>query len=312
MYRIIPELKGKERESLFIIGNGFDLYHGLKTSYKDFHDWLLKYGYEDFVQSMEKAFPELYENAPLLWKDFEKALGLCDPKKIHKDFFQGVNDGWYDKGIQKRVAERIEPILNRISELLRSWIEHTTKNVLLDNCQPFELSDESLYLSFNYTMLLENVYGIHRILHIHNKIEDAEPLITGHNSGFCEDKCECDDINEEYSMKNIARVLNRLRKPVDTIIDNHQSFFNSLGNITQVVVFGSSLSEIDRPYFTEVLHHVHDDAKWHFICHDEQAQTHYKHIVESYNNSLKNRIDAFEYRKKMTLANCDYIDIKKS
>ena len=36
-----------QKRKLFIIGNGFDLAHGLKTKYKDFRDWLVEEYVED-------------------------------------------------------------------------------------------------------------------------------------------------------------------------------------------------------------------------------------------------------------------------
>lgn len=64
-------------------------------------------------------FPELKDGKPLLWQDFETALGKGDTLKIHESFFQGINDGLYDVEIQKRVAERIKPTLDKIPRLLR-------------------------------------------------------------------------------------------------------------------------------------------------------------------------------------------------
>lgn len=42
---------------LFIIGNGFDLSHGLKTSYKDFKDFLYQESFkmEDFYKFRKKS-----------------------------------------------------------------------------------------------------------------------------------------------------------------------------------------------------------------------------------------------------------------
>ena len=308
MFRFIPALNGNEKGTLFFIGNGFDLHHGLKTTYQDFHDWLLKYNYYDVVDSMEKMFPSLNEGKPLLWKDFEKALGVCNPMKIHEVFFQGYDDGGFDEEKQTRVARRIGQTLSRIPELLREWL---TKSIDLDKIdRVFEnLSNQSLYLTFNYTKLLEEVYNIskNKILHIHNKIDDREPLITGHNAGFNEDIFENDNINVEYSQKYIAKEINNLRKPVAKIIESHSSFFDSLANITHVVVFGQSLSQIDRSYFTEVFHHVQDNAKWFFVCYDEIAKAHYSYIVEGYNERLKKTYGARRYHKKMMVENCEYI-----
>lgn len=41
--------------TLFVIGNGFDRAHGLKTSYWDFRKYLEKYA-EDFLVQMEKMY----------------------------------------------------------------------------------------------------------------------------------------------------------------------------------------------------------------------------------------------------------------
>ena len=44
---------------LYIIGNGFDLHHGINSSYRNFRDWL-------------------YENEPTVIQDIEEAYGCCD------------------------------------------------------------------------------------------------------------------------------------------------------------------------------------------------------------------------------------------
>ncbi|MDR1821069.1 MAG: bacteriophage abortive infection AbiH family protein, partial [Oscillospiraceae bacterium] len=42
-----------ENNTLLIIGNGFDLYCGLKTSYRDFFEWLREHD-EDFRRAYEE------------------------------------------------------------------------------------------------------------------------------------------------------------------------------------------------------------------------------------------------------------------
>ena len=58
----------KEPTTLFIIGNGFDLYHGSKSSYFEFRDFLKKrnrYLSDDL---------ELYFDCENFWGDFENNL----------------------------------------------------------------------------------------------------------------------------------------------------------------------------------------------------------------------------------------------
>lgn len=306
----LPDFKGQENNTLYFIGNGFDLFHNLKTHYSDFHDWLIKYHYDDFVGAMEKLFPALQNGDYLLWKDFEEALACADLLNVHNDFFQGNDDGWFDVDVQNRVAERIKYHLYKIPSLMREWIKSIK---ICDAPQLLDLSTESLFLSFNYTLLLENKYFIpsDHILHIHNSIEVEEPLITGHKSGYDKDGVTTNNINIEKSTQNIAVELNRLRKPVDTIIKRNQSFFDSLSKISNIVVFGHSLSEIDRLYFTEVFHHVKDDAKWYFVVIDEEAKNNIEALIVGYNDLLKKRTDGSRYRNKMKIENCSYIFIRK-
>ena len=56
---MLSTLQGKEKETLYIIGNGFDLYHGVKSKYKHFYCWLNLNDHEEFVNEMEMFFPRL-------------------------------------------------------------------------------------------------------------------------------------------------------------------------------------------------------------------------------------------------------------
>lgn len=303
------DLKEQERNTLFFIGNGFDLFHELKTSYNDFHDWLMKYRYDDFVSVMEKLFPTLKNGKLLLWKDFEKALGLFNPFQIHANFFQGINDGMYNENVQKRVVKRIKPYLDSIPELLREWVS----SISLDNIeQKLSLSDKSLYMSFNYTPLLEKVYYIpqNHILHIHNSVTNNESLITGHLETYPPNSIDNVNVNIENSVLNIVKELNGLRKPVEDLIVKNQNFFNSLKDINQVVVFGHSLSEIDRLYFTEVVRQVHDDTTWIFAVKDDEAKKYYKHFVDQYIECLERTVGRCMYKNRIKVEFCKYISVK--
>ena len=217
---LLPDFKGQERNTLYFIGNGFDRFHNLKTRYSDFRDWLIKYRYDDFVDAMEKIFPELENGDYLLWKDFEQALTSANLLNVHNDFFQGEDDGQYDVDVQNRVVERIKRYLDQIPYLLRKWM----MSIKIYNVpQLLDLSTQSYYLSFNYTLLLEYNYCIptDHILHIHNSIQVEEPLITGHASGYDKNGVSTNNINIEKSTQYIAIELNKLRKPVDNIINRN-------------------------------------------------------------------------------------------
>lgn len=60
---------------LYIIGNGFDLAHGMPTKYDDFKRWLVENDRIDVIQELQHAFPSTKGGNYLLWSDFETALG---------------------------------------------------------------------------------------------------------------------------------------------------------------------------------------------------------------------------------------------
>ena len=55
---------------LFIIGNGFDIGHGMQTGYKHFYHFL-KTNHKDFFKSVASLFLADFETDPI-WCDFEE------------------------------------------------------------------------------------------------------------------------------------------------------------------------------------------------------------------------------------------------
>ena len=49
-------------KTLYIIGNGFDLAHGMPTRYGDFKRWLIENGRIDVIHELESAFPVQKDN----------------------------------------------------------------------------------------------------------------------------------------------------------------------------------------------------------------------------------------------------------
>lgn len=315
---MIPELKGQEKNALYIIGNGFDLYHGLRTSYNDFYEWLKSNHYDDFVLDMEQMFPRMSGDKPLLWKDFEEALGKFDLLDIHRKFFQGKDDRFYNEETSKQVIRRISPTLKEIPILIRRWLKDID---VFEVSNKLNLSKNSLFLSFNYTLLLEHFYYIpeKHVFHIHNQVKDSDTLITGHNTAVSTDEAErrCWGANEEESVQMIAQEMNKLRKPVHQQIENYQNFFKSLKDVSNVVVFGHSLSIIDRPYITEIQKNIQNFSNWYFISKDDDGVSKFQDYVRQYNDKKRyyfsNDVitESELYKWKMMTNNCKYIIIGK-
>ena len=66
---------------LYIIGNGFDIFTGLRTRYVDFRHWL-QYTYPFIYENMYSA----YEMEGEWWHNFEIQLGKLDVTRYVKKF----------------------------------------------------------------------------------------------------------------------------------------------------------------------------------------------------------------------------------
>jgi hypothetical protein len=260
------DLTNFDEDTLFIIGNGFDMAHGIKSSYWDFRNWLIAHRYWDDVMNLEKLFPITDGGINMLWKDFEEAIGKYDPQKIHNEFFQGVDNG-FSKDVQVRVAERIKPFIKKIPSYMKEWAENMEGMYSITKVYK-GLEPSFKYLTFNYTLVLENLYLIPRnnVLHIHGSIHD-DKIIVGHDNKKDPNEGYQYYSNVEISKRNIVELMNTNVKPIDDLISKNQDFFSSIYNVKKIVVVGHSLSRVDMPYFYKVADRVSPDCIWHFCWH---------------------------------------------
>ena len=82
---------------IFVIGNGFDLQHGLKTNYKDFLDYCkaIKSGGNANNRGANKLAKELKETNPEMYKDFVK-LSDCFWIRYIESVRSNIGDKWID------------------------------------------------------------------------------------------------------------------------------------------------------------------------------------------------------------------------
>lgn len=263
-----------KEECLYIIGNGFDLKHGMSTKYSDFKRWLFDNGRIDVIQELQKAFPAQNGDAYILWSDFEKALGLYDINVV-------LNWSWEDLylteiSIGGQVFGAPNFLLNTrlpdiLSEAFAEWacsipIPNSPKDYALDRC--------AYFLSFNYTDTLEVLYGIpeESITHIHGRASLKEKLVVGHNRETDPGDYWDNSLDMRENNERMQRLMdmNELRKPYWEILERNRFFFQKLGGIRDVFVLGHSCAEVDVPYFRKVKESVDSEAIWHFSPYGEE------------------------------------------
>ena len=236
---------------LYIIGNGFDLAHGMKTRYADFKKLLIENNRIDVVYELQSAYPSKMGKDFLLWSDFETALGQYDINKV-------INWSWEDLflttvsiGGQRFdspnffLETQLDDIIN---ETFSSW----AKQIRTADKTVYNLSEDALFLTFNYTDTLETLYGIpeKQVLHIHGRASTGDKLILGHNRMIDPGEYWDDHIGLRENNERMQRLwnMNDLCKPFNDIIERNEEFFKLCDSVQDIHIIGHSCGEIDYPY----------------------------------------------------------------
>lgn len=296
-------------DKFYIIGNGFDLHHKLKTSYYDFANYL-KTNNKDVYDTLEKyiSYPKSDKD---LWYKFEENLANLDAGEIiseNSGTLPNYADDDFRDGDRHVFPDIMDEYYQKLTESLVEEFLIFIQNVeypLISNELKIEIDINSLFLTFNYTNTLERLYKIDRknILYIHNSaFYGPEQIILGHGidpSNFQEKLPEPpDDIdpedyekwyqeNDDYDYsydtgkENLMKYFEATFKPTKKIINNNASFFSTLSKFKEIFIFGHSLSNIDLPYFEEIFKHSNADAEWKVSYYNgEEGKKHFETLIK--------------------------------
>lgn len=268
---LFPELKKVEKTTLIIIGNGFDISHAIKTRYSDFRNWLLSQKNNNLVALMDTFF----SNERDVWGNLEAALGEYDEGGV-LSYCRPDEEFDFDHSLSS--AARVEdspndiflPVLEDFKDRFKEWVDSID---LIGVQKEKSLPADALYLTFNYTDTLETIYGIppQNIAHIHGSRQLKDEYIIGHNNTRNpSDAWDDESLDFECQAKeNIISWMNELVKNYRDNIRKHQDFFNRLIDVKQIITYGHSMSEIDWPYFEEIINKTGRDIPWRISCFSE-------------------------------------------
>lgn len=299
-------------KNLFIIGNGFDLAHNLKTSYEDFHRYLKnKYpqaNEEKFVQPEVITMPDGGEECEDVdtvsflmriisitefsgdeWSDIETSLGRLD----YSEYFDWLDyefdedgdiDIWKQSHCNEDIASNLILPSLKISDYFSDWINTIEiNNKVLRKKDFINLMDKNnnLFLSFNYTKTLEALYQVKNVCHIHGK--QGEKLLFGHGN---DEDCYEDSMNKYIGSENaFQQIQNCLRKDTISAIKQHQSFFSSssLSSVKNIYSYGFSFSEVDKIYIKEICNKITNyNITWYLNQYDsDEKRECYKNMITS-------------------------------
>lgn len=236
-------------DTLYIIGNGFDLHHGLQTSYANFRD-----NYAQKNEWLWNAMSTIYGdklNDKLWWRDFERMLGEIDYEHLIRSY--------NGKALS---AVRVENLLkNMLPPLFGKWVSGLNTNIEKDNS--LRINPEAHFFTFNYTLLLEQTYHVkeYNIWHIHNSIKDNNNIIVGHDA-------DGGALLQQHLLYNESHLANHIRPDIQDLIDQgivkgakkvkdrielNKNKFNKYSRVKHFIMMGFSFNDIDEPYIKKII-----------------------------------------------------------
>lgn len=283
------------KETLYVLGNGFDLMHGVKSSYYSFRDSMGK-------NNAVRGILECYFTVEDIWAGFEENLAyfnldmMCGSRMLdeHLDIADAYDDDAGMAEFYMAVENAIEPLRVVVEELpkqFRGWVETL---VIGTDDRPLKSlfgNSQGKVLSFNYTEFAEELYGVSKsdVCYIHGcrRKEKGKPkdrLILGHLPGESDDaynirkkkvwkrnplRARLVEYAQEVAVDFASRYEEDLTKNSKDIIQRHNAFWDTITDVKSVVTIGHSLAPVDWDYFCKIKDSIQDidNVRWFIGCH---------------------------------------------
>ncbi len=272
---------------IFIIGNGFDKGHGLKTGYWDFRTYLENL-YPDFLYAFEEhyyIYPRMDEDVKKkqLWNELETNLANIDEDVIIEqavNIDMGLESG--DVGIEDTLYEYFTDEYKYI-QLLAKYLKQWARTIRIRDIERrttlINEFEDAIYITFNYTAVLETVYKISegKIIHIHGSLRgrDGVPILGHGNKARIErirEKLQTAEREFDEKEISICKVVEDYY--VQTYKDINKYMYKLFGlskkDVNEIIVIGHSLTGVDMPYFKNIDTFTHQKANWNVYYYSDR------------------------------------------
>ena len=264
------------KDTLYIIGNGFDLKHELPTKYSDFRDAHVQ-GNATLKSYLADIYGDENIKDEMWWCNFEEMLGNVNYLNLIRS-----HNG------KAMAPYKVQNLVRNLPLFFGNWIKSVNSKINV-NYHPLSniINNSSLYFTFNYTLLLERSYKINaaNICHIHNSVidftKDNHAIIVGHGADYAklmkhvEESDSMASLEHPYSsIDDINKEIEKGAKKVIEIIESHYETFLKYTDIKHFIIMGFSLNDIDMPYIEKIIevNHYIDAADWTIYYHDEREK----------------------------------------
>lgn len=255
-------------DTIVVIGNGFDRWQGLNTSYSDFQNYYLKhrdtilkklrikkYVFEDVdgtaaeCTDAELIYGDPFEPGDLdsdFWNNFEKSLADIDAERLNLFFGKEKSD-------LKKMEKSVRNAKKILTEAFCGWIA----SIKIDQKDAgFHFGDNCVFINFNYTDTLQKRFGVDdaKEFHIHGEATDKKSIIFGHNKHPQEPEYMLARLGGRFrGLYYIDKVLYETDKHCQDNIQLLCMFLAMHGvmceDVKDIYVLGQSMSPVDIEYF---------------------------------------------------------------
>ncbi len=184
------------KDTLVIIGNGFDTWKGLETGYDYFRRYYLAHRDEIMkklrvkwkifvdqddktqrISDVELIYGNPFEPEELgkdFWHVFEMSLDCLDAERLNLFF-----------GKEKTGLRKFRKSLRNAQRILRKAFCDWIATIPIDDKNAdFRFGDNCVFINFNYTPTLEKHFHVSEadVIHVHGSADDKDSIIFGHSS----------------------------------------------------------------------------------------------------------------------------------
>jgi hypothetical protein len=300
--------------NLWIIGNGFDIAHGLNTEYNNFKEFLNEYN-----PDLENVLEDGCNDSDLLWSRFEEALGYLDYDYLLDVYRDEVDIGLDSPGLcahnMIQTIVDIRQTLESLPDALNEWIStiDVTDIDQLPLINTYMIDSDNYFINFNYTNTLECVYNIDytHIYYIHGSQYHEDLLVLGHAGPVY--PSNYDEVNGEviyspseqaaidFSMDELIElddekecIREMLRKDSHESLRNLNQFLERYGSqINRIISFGFSYGEADMLYIRSIINYFNNTPNFEWLLHDRNSSGQERIITKLILNGFSGRVNLF-------------------
>lgn len=306
--------------NLYLIGNGFDCHHNLKTNYCYFKNYVMQRN-PKLVNKIDDLFNEIIPNYLEKsediekWSILEKYLGQIHDLDYEEFYNYALSNSEQD---DERASYFEDPlynasvlsdkykVFNELNNYFEGWVKSINTSIASKD-ENLTLACDDFYINFNYTDTLERLYKIpsNNVFHIHIK---NGKFILGHNRFYNKPFSNpyyiyvqkwngllVPALDDDYRHTSVRERLNDLYDDIfytyyknsQNIINNNKQIFDNIINYKRIVIMGPSLGSEDEVYIEYLSKIMLDVKEIIYYYHNPKEEPEMRNVIFKYFKNVR-------------------------